>query len=327
MKNRLKTSFILTFIFCTFLSCNTEKLAIKSDFVIGTICTIKIPKSKKADKILNLCFEELKRLESILSANSNISELAKVNNKASTKPIKLSDELFELISLSKKISEQTDGAFNPAIGRIVKLWNIGFENERVPKKDEIEKFLPFTKTENLLLNSQKEIFLQNGNVQIDLGAIAKGYACDKIYSLLKDQGVKSAVIDFGGNIFVLGKKFFTKQNWNVGVRNPNGKVNDVLITLELADTSVVTSGIYERFFFEGGIRYHHILDPKTGYPAQNDLASVSVICKNSTYADALATAFSVLGYKKSLEVLKRFSEQKIQVVFIFKDGNVKLSKK
>lgn len=305
------------------ISCQEKKAVSRTEFVIGTICSIKIPESESSDRILNECFSELKNLELILSANDENSELSKVNNYACDRPIKVSSELYELIKLSKKIAVQTNEAFNPAIGQLVKLWNIGFDNAKVPEKNEIKNALTFTSVDNIELKGESEVFLKNRNTKIDLGAIAKGYLADKLVRLLKDKNVKSAIIDLGGNVFVLGKKFFTSNNWKVGLRDPKADSNDVFLSLELSNTSVVTSGIYERFFIKDGIRYHHVLDSKTGYPVKNNLVSVSVICESSTYADALATAFLVMGYEKSLNFLKNFSDQKLDVVFIFDDGTYK----
>lgn len=321
MKHCLKI-ILLALLGSLLIACRHNGISERTEFVIGTVCTVKIPQTTSAENILKDCFSELQRLETILSANSNSSELARVNTTAHKKPVAVSDELFELVALSKKISEQTDGAFDPAIGALVKLWGIGFENERIPEQAEIEAALPFAVSDNIALNMQtKEIFLRSKNTKIDLGAIAKGYAADKIVMLLKKQGVHSAVLDFGGNVFVLGKKFFTDEDWTVGIRNPARKNTELAFSLKVNDTSVVTSGIYERFFFKDGIRYHHVLDPKTGYPVRNNLASVSVVCKSSAYADALATAFFVLGYEKTKAVLPRF-EKNMRVIFIFADGSI-----
>lgn len=319
MKKNLK-SFFLFFIFL--VSCTNKKTVSRADFIIGTICSIKIPASKNADAILEKCFAELKRLDKILSANDENSELSKLNTSAFLNPVKVSPELLELVAFSKMVSKETDGAFELAIGSLVKLWGIGFENERVPHESEIKELLPFCKSENIKIIDE-EIFLETANSKIDLGAVGKGYAADRMVEILKSENVESAIINLGGNIYVLGKKFFTNENWKIGLRNPSGAPTDSALVLQVSNTSVVTSGTYERCFEQNGVHYHHILDPKTGYPVKNNLVSVSVICENSTYADALSTAFLVLGYEKSLDFLKKNYSKKISVVFMFKDGTYK----
>lgn len=320
MKFFLKNIF---FIFCclNFFSCGNETVS-RTEFLIGTFCSITIPKNKNSDSVLNECFENIKALEYIFSANDFHSELSKLNEVAFTNPTVVSDELLELITLSKKIAKETCGAFDPAIGKLVNLWGIGFENENVPPDTEIKKVLEGLSYKNIIIDGNK-IFFTNENVKIDLGGIAKGYIADKVIKLLKEKKVESASVNLGGNVYALGKKFFTDDNWRIGLRKPYEDVNSYEIMLSVNNTSVVTSGVYERRFEKDGVEYHHILDPKTGYPVRNNLVSVSVVCESSAYADALATAFLVMGYEKSLDFIKNFSEKKLDALFIFADGSYK----
>lgn len=324
MKFFLKNIF---FVFCcfTFFSCGKETVS-RTEFLIGTFCTIKIPKSKSADFILDECFEKIKTLEYIFSANDFNSELSKLNEVAFKKPTEVSNELLDLIILAKKIAEKTDGAFEPAIGNLVKLWGIGFENENLPSEVKIKKAIEDLSYKNILIDGNK-ISFTNENIKIDLGAIAKGHITDLIVKLLKEKKVESASINLGGNIYVLGKKFFTDDNWRIGLRKPYEDLNSYELVLSVNNTSVVTSGIYERYFEKDGTKYHHILDSKTGYPVRNNLVSVSVVCESSAYADALATAFLVMGYEKSIHFIKNFSEKKIDAVFIFSDNSYKTTNK
>lgn len=307
-----------------------------ADTVLGTVCIVKILTEKsEADSILAAVFTELKRLENIFNANgdlnnaendSYVSELEKVNSLAGITPVEISDELYDLVKTALFFAENTDGAFNPAIGPLVKLWNIGFDNQeldeekktRIPTQEEIDSVLPLLDYRNIILQ-KNTIFLQKKGMRLDLGGIAKGYAADRAAELLKKAGIVNALIDLGGNILTLGtnKK---GENWKIGIRNPNiGKTNSVM-TLMLTNKSVVTSGNYERYFKENGILYHHILDWKTGYPVKTNVNAVSIICEKSVYADALSTAAFVLGNAKTQHLLQSIPELKASA-FFFLNGN------
>lgn len=302
----------------TFFSCTKHETISKNEFVIGTICSIQIPKTPEAEKILDKCFEELRRLEMIFSAHDDKAELALLNKSAPHTFVTVSDELYELIDIAKNFSMLTDYAFEPAIGHLVNLWSIGFDNEKIPESSEIEATLEFCSSEYLRLEGQS-VMRMSEYCQVDLGAIAKGYATDHIASILRAENIESAIINLGGNILALGKKFFSNSAWSIGLRDPAGTFDMTKKIVAVENKSVVTSGIYERFFFEDGKRYHHVLDPKTGYPVENEIASVSIIADSSTLADVLATACLILGYEKSMSVLSNFD---VVAVFFFKDGSI-----
>lgn len=332
---------IILFSHITLTSCSGKtviKEYSRADAVLGTVCTVRILTEKpeaEALSILKAVFTELKRLENIFNANGNshnaentsdMSELEKVNNLAGIKPVEISDELYVLVKTALFFAEKTDGAFNPAIGPLVKLWNIGFDNQefdgkkksRVPTQDEIKSVLPLLNYRDIILQ-KNTIFLQKKGMRLDLGGIAKGYAADKTAEMLKKAGITKALIDLGGNISTLGtnKK---NEHWKIGIRNPNiGKTNSVM-TVALSNTSLVTSGNYERNFKENGMLYHHILDGKTGYPVKTNLNAVSITCEKSVYADALSTASFVLGIEKTQLLLQSLPEVNTAVFFFF-NGN------
>ncbi len=347
-KNR---TFIRLFIFslilashAAFTSCLSKK-AVKEysrvDAVLGTVCIVRILTEKpeaEAASILETVFTELKRLEQIFNANgdsnntenAHISELEKVNRLAGIKPAQISDELYTLVETALFFAEKTDGAFNPAIGPLVKLWNIGFDTQEVngkkksrcPTQEEIDSVLPLLNYRNIILQ-KNTIFLQKKGMRLDLGGIAKGYAADRAAQMLKNADITNALIDLGGNIYALGKNK-KNENWKIGIKNPNiGKTNSVM-TAALTNKSLVTSGNYERYFEENGILYHHILDWKTGYPVNTNLNAVSIICEKSVYADALSTAAFVLGNAKTKRLLQSMPELKAAAFFFF-TGNKILS--
>lgn len=312
-----------------FFGCRLNKTDSKTEFVLGTVCSIEIPKTKTSAALLEACFSELRRLEKVFSANDASSELSAVNKTAYKAPVVLSENLAALLTQALDIAHKTDKAFDPAIGAVVKLWNIGFDTARIPAQSEIDNVLPEAIVENIKLENSDAgttVFFTSEKVKLDLGAVAKGYSADYIAALLKANGVKSAVINLGGNVLTIGKKFFTNDNWKIGLRNPSGSADSVKLILSISGKSVVTSGIYERYFEKNGVRYHHVLDPKTGYPVKNNLMSVSVVCESSTYADALATGFLVMGYEKSIAFLKQSEKmhgEKVDAVFFFDDGSWK----
>ena len=319
MKKFFKCAAIF-FVVCALLDCKNE-IDKRTEFVIGTVCTITIPKNGASRAVLDECFQKLKQLELILSANDSTSELSRLNATAANNPVTVSPELMNVLRTALHIAEITDGAFEPAIGKLVKLWNIGFENERVPQDDEIQNALQGLTHKNILLSDDK-VFFASSTIAVDLGGIAKGYIADYLTEILKEKKVESAIVNLGGNVYVLGKKFFTDEEWAGGIRKPESTSDDYCYVLKVRNTSVVTSGIYERYFEANGVRYHHVLDAKTGYPVRNNLVSVSVVCESSMYADAFATAFLVMGYDRSMHFLKSFTEKNLSVVFIFDDGTI-----
>ncbi|QEK01854.1 FAD:protein FMN transferase [Treponema phagedenis] len=322
MKNLVKYAFLLFSFLLICCGAAPYKEYARAGFVIGTLCQIriytKLPK-KEAEKTLDSIFTRLQKLEEILSANAENSELMLVNTHAGIKPITVSHELISLLQTAVFFAEKTNGAFDPAIGAIVKLWNIGFDTANVPADDEIKNRLSLANYKNIEFN-KNTVFLKESGMMLDLGAIAKGFAADEIIKILKQRDINTAIIDLGGNIFALGEKS-KGEPWKVGLRNPHLHNEFPVVSAEVRDTSVVTSGSYERFFEKNGVRYHHIIDPKTGYPVKTNLVSVSIFAKNSTDADALSTACFVLGYKKSIELLKDFPE--VEAVFIFDDDTIK----
>lgn len=290
---------------------------------LGTVCRVRILTSepkKKAEEVLEKVYAELVKLDSIFNANTdkisaennnlkglttvNESELERLNKEAGLSPIEVSPELYELLQISLMMAELTDGAFNPAIGPLAKLWNIGFENEAVPSPEDIKEVLPLLDYKNIILSEGNKVFLQKKSMRLDLGGIAKGYAADKIAKILLEYGIKDFLIDLGGNILASGKNPSGKI-WKTALRNPIiGKQNPV-ISMNLQDASLVTSGNYERFIEKDGIIYHHIFDSKTGNPVHNNLNASSIISESSTLADALSTSSYVLGEEKTRALLQK----------------------
>ncbi len=321
-KNAGKTFFraAATFLLLVGLaSCKAQALD-RSELVLGTICTVRILDGA-SNNAMNAAFARLSEIEAEMSANISGTVVAEINKNAGIKPVPCSAELRYLVKKAMEIYDASDGAFDPSIGALVKLWGIGFDNEHVPEDKDIKNALLLKGKENIIVDDKNgNIFLAKKGMELDLGAIAKGYAADQLADILGKYRVKAAIIDLGGNIKFVGKKP-DKQSWKIGIQNPYDSRGARLgMAILEGGFSVVTSGIYERnFTAEDGSFYHHIFDPATGYPVRNGLVSVSIISKSSTDADGLATALFVLGKEKGIALA-----DKLGVGAIFIDEDKKL---
>lgn len=223
----------------------------------------------------------LDRYNLIFSMYDEDSELYALNKTAYYKKFHASNDLFNLIKIGKNNS--IDGNLNILVGPIVKLWNIGFDNAKLPSDNEIKEILPLVNVNNLVLDSNTNSisFLLEG-MSIDLGALAKGYIADMLIDYLKNKNVLSAVVNLGGNIKTFGFAFHQKDlNFHFGIQNPTKKRGNHILYLNLIDKSIVTSGIYERNLMVNDKFYHHIFNPKNGYPIKSDVLSLTIISNSS----------------------------------------------
>ena len=208
---------------------------------------------------------KLKELENTLSINKTGTLIDKINEQAGIAPVVVDEDTYQVLEEGLVYSQLTDGAFDITIGPIVKLWNIGFPEARVPSTTEITETLPLIGFDKVVLNpNDSSVYLSEKGMRLDLGGIGKGYAADVIATLLKEHGVKHAIIDLGGNLYTLGDKP-GNQLWSIGIQDPFNPRGKIIGRLKTANKSIVTSGIYERYLEDAnGRKYHHILDPKTG---------------------------------------------------------------
>lgn len=261
----------------------------KTIYLMGTKISLYI-KGEVSEKLLEKAEDMLIHYEDVFSANSDTSQLAMLKKTASLAPQEVDEELYELIRIGKKHSLCENTFLNIAIGPLIKLWKIGFEGAHVPEKEAIVKVLELLKPENIQLDDEKKTvyFLKKG-IEIDLGAIAKGYFADKIMDFFKENGAVSAMVDMGGNVLVFGESPSKGDDWNVGIQNPFLPRGNAVALVKIKDQSVVTSGIYERVFEKDGIKYHHIFDSKTGYPIKSNIASLTIIADSSLDCDIYTT--------------------------------------
>lgn len=280
-------SFVLT-------SCNSEvKTETAEFFVFDTVVDITAY-GENAKEAIEAARDELYRYDALLSTTNENSDIYKANNNEAQE---VSTETAEIIEKSLKISELTEGSLDITIYPVVELWGFTGGNYRVPEESEIEETLNFVGFDKISLQGNN-VVKDDPKVQIDLGATAKGYIGDKVSEAIKNADCNSAVLSIGGNVVTVGTKPDGKD-FNVGITWTDGK--GICATVSLKDMSAVTSGTYQRNFTENGVFYHHIIDPKTGYPAQSDIGSVTIFTSNGLAADGLSTAFFVMGSEKAVE--------------------------
>ncbi len=307
---------VLLCILSVFSGCanlDRRKPVSKTDFVLDTVATIAIYAcSGKEDEetLLNEAFDEIRRYERLFSAEIKDSDISRLNE-AGGKETKVSPETMELIKLSLKYSELSNGAFDITIRPVSKLWDFKGGN-KPPKDNEIREALSHVGYRNISLNEEEcTVTLSDPKSELDPGGIAKGYIADRIKKFLLDRGVTSAIINLGGNVVLIGSKP-DGNDFNVGIEKPFSD-GEMLKSLKLSDLSVVTSGNYERYFYYEDRLYHHILDTATGYPVESDMDSVTVVSGYSADGDALSTTLFCLGKEKGKEFLEKgdFGELKV----------------
>ena len=308
---------ILIFIF---ISGKREKIeAAKSSYVLGTVINLKAF-GNKAEKAINKAIERLNNIDNKMSVFKEKSYISKINSKAGFGIESVSKDTYFVVKKAVEYSRILEGAFDPTIRPLVKLWNIGANKEIVPEKLKIEEALRYVNYNDVILDeSNHKIMLKNKNQALDVGGIAKGFAADEVRDIFYKYNIKSALIDLGGNIFALGSKE-DGTPWRIGIQNPFESRGEFVGILSVKNKSVVTSGNYERYFMKDGERFHHIIDPQTGYPSQSKIISATIISDNSIDGDGLSTGAYILDIDKSLKIIEEI--EGIDAIFITEDKNV-----
>lgn len=275
---------------------------------------------KDAEKSLKAVGEEAIRIEGILSCFIPESEISRINKWAGLKCERVSPDTFEILSRAVEFSNLSRGLFDVTIGPLVAIWKEGAVASKCPDAVRIKKLLPLVNYKDLILNLQTmTVGLRMAGQFIDLGGIGKGFAGDKFIEVFKRYDIASAFTNIGGNVVTVGSKP-DGSPWKVGIRHPRQE-EGLIGYVNVSNKAVVTSGDYQRYFIDReGNRFHHILDPFTGYPSSTDLLSVTVVSNSSTTADALSTILFVAGVRKGFELLKRFSGT--EAIFVDKDLRV-----
>jgi FAD:protein FMN transferase len=262
---------------------------------------------KLAEESLRVVRDEAVRLEELLSRFIPGSEISRINRSAGIKCERLSGDTYEVLSRAIEFSKYCQGLFDVTIGPLVTLWNNSMDTCKPPENSRIRQVLPLVDYTDLILNPcKKTAGLQKPGQSLDLGGIGKGFAGDKFLATFRKYDILSAFTNIGGNVVALGVKP-DGSPWRVGIQHPRQE-NSLIGLVSVTDKAVVTSGDYQRYFIgSNGKRYHHILDPSTGYPAESGLVSVTIVADSSTAADALSTILFVAGMEKGLELLRGFS--------------------
>ncbi|KRM71485.1 FAD:protein FMN transferase [Lacticaseibacillus brantae] len=292
-----------------------------TEYLMGTVVTIRVY-DKGKESALDDAFKRISQLADEITVNEKGSEIDAVNAQAGVKPVKVTPSIYKLIEYAKYFSDNSDGAFDLAIGPITSLWHIGFPDARKPSQSEIDARLPLVNYKNVELNqADQTVYLKQKGMQLDLGGIAKGFITDEVVKVLKKDQVSTAIIDLGGNLYVLGHSpKHTNANWTVGIQDPKESRGVALGTVPAANKTIVTSGIYERYLKVGNKTYMHLMNPKTGYPFDNNLMGVSIITDKSVDGDALSTATFDKGLKDGLAYIEK--RPHTEAIFITKDYKV-----
>lgn len=305
----------------SFAACNKEtkedEILTRTELFMGTAIKVSLYDGG-SEKVLDKVFDRVLELENLVSINKEGTEIDELNKNAGIKPVKLSDDSKNIIEKGLYYSSLSSGGYDISIGPLVKLWSIGLPEAKIPTESEIKESLENINYKDVEINGN-EVFLKKKGMLLDLGSIAKGYAADEIAKILVNEGIEKAIIDLGGNIYALGKK--SKESpWKIGVQNPFDDRGNIVGTLLTENKSVVTTGIYERFIEDGDKKYHHVLNPKTGYPYNTDIAGVTIIADKSIDADALSTLVFTMGIQNGIEFIENM--ENVDAIFITNNKNV-----
>lgn len=320
---------VIVFVLISTISCsktNSEAYRepqARSELLLGTSCRITIY-DNPSQEAFDAAFARIADIEARMSLHSITSEIAEINRAAGIAPVAVSSDTFNVVQKALTIAKLSQGAFDPTVGPLVLAWDIGGDAPRRPPQTEIDALLPLIGYERVFLDEKSQtVALQDENMKLDLGGIAKGYAADEAAKVLASFGIKSAIINLGGNVLTMGKKV-DGSPWRIGIQNPFAERGSHVMIVNLDAQTLVTSGPYERYFEIDGIVYHHILNTTTGYPVQTDIMSVSIIGDESFLADALSTAVYSLGLEKGMDLIN--SIDGIDAVFIDAKNQIYLSK-
>ena len=323
---------------CSYNSSQTER----NDRLIYAMDTVMRITVYGDESALDDAEAEIERLDALLGFDDATSDISKINsesayasndsayseNNALSAPVEppddrisveVSSDTADLLKRASEINASTGGAFDPCIAPVVELWGFYGQKYRVPSQDEIDTELKRVGASGYSVDGNAVAV--NAGTRLDVGGIAKGYTASKLYDLLKADGIESGTIYLGGSVTVIGAKP-DGSPWNVGVQDPDdpNNPNAYVGYISATDTSIVTSGSYQRCFTENGVNYHHIIDPKTGYPADSGLVSVTIVSDDATLADGFSTALFVMGLDQASDYWR--GAQGFEAVFVTDDGSV-----
>ena len=297
-----------------------ERSQTYTDTLFDTVISVQIFDSVDED-VLEGCEKLCKKYDSMFSNKIEDSEISRINS-AGGNPVEVSKETIKLIKKGIYYSEMSDGVFDITIAPVSNLWDFKAETPLVPSPEAIAEAVSHVNYENIIIRDNT-VKLTDPHAGIDLGAIAKGYIADRIKDYLEEEGVRHAMINLGGNVLAMGSKL-DGSDYNIGIQEPFDETGEPITSVKISDKSVVTSGIYQRYFKADGKIYHHILDPNTGYPCENNLYSVTILTDSSLTADALSTTCFLLGYDRGMKLINQLDN--VDAVFITNYNQIHYSK-
>ena len=294
-------------------SITTKEPLSKTGFHFDTVITITLYDSKD-EELLNTCFDFCREFEELVSRTIETSEISMINH-ANGQSVEVSDTTIELLKRGIEFGELTDGAFDITIAPLSELWDFKSNPGNLPSEADINEALSHVDYKNIVIDGNT-VTLKDPDAAIDLGGIAKGYMADQLKEYLLAEGITSAIINLGGNVLTVGSKP-DDNAFHIGIQKPFDEQNATITSVSVKDSSVVTSGSYERYFEVNDTIYHHILNTDTGYPCDNELLSVSILSKESIDGDALSTSCFALGLENGQKLIE--SMEDVDAIFVTKD--------
>jgi FAD:protein FMN transferase len=302
----------------TLAACSPPRPTTRSEQWLGTVCSITVF-GRVAAGVMEKAFARIAEIDARMGNDRPGSEIDAVNAAAGRTAVKVTPDVYRVVDTAVRTSGLMDGAFDISIGPLVRLWGIGEGPGRIPEPTEIARARALVDYRRIELDpAASTVKLGDPGMSLDLGGIAKGYAADEAAAVLTAGGAHSAIIDLGGNILVVGSRP-AGGKWRIGIQDPERSRGEYLGVVELDAGTVVTSGVYERFFIKDGVRYHHILDPATGAPARTGLLSATIVTRLSIDGDRLSKVF-VLGVERGLALARRMPG--VDVIFVTEDHKV-----
>ncbi|QSX08964.1 FAD:protein FMN transferase [Alkalibacter rhizosphaerae] len=299
---------------------NVESIS-DNEFLLDTVVSIRlydVPEEKS--ELIDRSFDLIEELENQLSVHKDGSDLYNIKINAGIKPVSVSEHTIKVIQRSMDYAKITEGKFDITAGPLIDLWNIQPPTGHVPTQGELEAALTKIDYRKLVIDEDKQtVFLKEEGMIANLGAIAKGYIADVVKEFLLEEGIEHAIINLGGNVLLVGGRV-DGTDFRIGVQDPDATRNTYLGVIKTSDASLVSSGDYERYFEQDGIRYHHILDPDTGYPSDTEIRQVSIVSPLSVDGDALSTTLFLLGLDQGLALIE--SMEGVDAVFVTHDHKV-----
>lgn len=322
-KSYFRFSGVLLFVLCIAVltgcqNSDENKKVSKDIFAMDTYMTVTAY-GKNAENGVNKAVDEINRLETVLSAEKQESDIYKLNETGSGT---LSTDTKDIVSKALEINKTTNGAFDISIYPLMVKWGFTTQKYNVPSKNEISKLLKNVDSSKIIFDEKSGNIKLKENMKIDLGGIAKGYTSSRVMQVFKECGVTSGLVSLGGNVQALGTKT-DGTAWQIAIENPD-KSSDYIGVVSVKDKAVITSGGYERYFEKNGKTYHHILDPETGYPAESGLKSVTIVSDDGTLADALSTSLFVMGKEKALDYWREHKNE-FDTVLVEDNGDITIT--